>query len=742
MKTKSFFVVGAIAALAILGVIALLVAIKTGRDLQTLPESLPPADFGAGEPQITDRSGTPLSVTYQADWNVHDVAPLHETPDLLWQAFVQAEDQRFFQHHGVDWAARAHALVQNVRALRAVRGASTITEQVVRILHPRPRTVWSRWLEGIEAARLEERFTKAEILELYLNQVPYARQRRGVAQAARDYFQRDLDTLTDKEILALAVLPRSPSRLDLVKGTEAIDPPVQRLAERLFAQGFLDEPRLTAVQEGPLVVTAESPSLDAAHFVRFVREQQAEPTAPRIKTTLDESLQRRVQHLLDRQLANLDSHQVSDGATLVVDHQTDEVLAWVNGGGFSERQGGHIDKVRMPRQPGSALKPFVYALAIEHGWTAATILEDAPLVQSVGHGLHNFRNYSRHYYGPIRLREALGNSLNVPAVLAAQFTGRSALLERLRLLGFDSLSQHPDFYGDGLALGNGEVTLFEMVQAYSALARGGVFRPLGWRLHEVTSKGREVFSPEVASIIADILSDPDARRREFGTGSVLNLPAPTAVKTGTSNDYRDAWALGFSDRYTVGVWMGNVDQRPMQGVTGSLGPALVLRAVFAELHRHQAAGPLFVSRHLVQRNICTKSGLLATDRCPSAPEWFRPDGVPEKTCTEHGDHQAVIASAPLPAGQTSLRLESPTPGLHIALDPRIPDELERFALRVASHAPVQRVEWILDEEVIGTTRAEIAFLWQPTRGHHIAQARVWVGEGDPTETDRVSFLVK
>jgi len=742
MKSRPSFAVGAIALLAILGVIAFLAAIKTGMDLRPLPESLPPTELGTGEPQITDRNGTSLSVTYRTDWNLHDVVPLHQTPELLWQAFVQAEDQRFFQHHGVDWAARAHALVQNIWALRAVRGASTVTEQVVRILHPRPRTVWSRWLEGIEAAQLEERFTKAEILEFYLNQVPYARQRRGVAQAARDYFQRDLDTLTDKEVLALAVLPRSPSRLDLVKGTEAIESPVERLAERLVARGLLDQAGLLAVQEDTLVVAGESPSLDAAHFVRFVRDQQPEPTRPRIKTTLDGSLQRRVQHLLDRQLANLASHQVSDGAALVVDHQTDELLAWVNGGGFSEREGGQIDKVRMPRQPGSALKPFVYALAIEHGWTAATILEDAPLVQSVGHGLHNFRNYSRHYYGPIRLREALGNSLNVPAVLAAQFTGRSAVLERLRLLGFDSLSQHPDFYGDGLALGNGEVTLFEMVQAYSALARGGVFRPLGWRLDDVAARGREVFSPEVASIIADILSDPDARRREFGTGSVLNLPAPTAVKTGTSNDYRDAWALGFSDRYTVGVWMGNVDQRPMQGVTGSLGPALVLRAVFAELHRHQPAGPLFVSRHLVQRNICTRTGLLATHRCPSAPEWFRPDRVPEKTCAEHGDHQAVIASGSLPVEKTPLRLESPTPGLHIALDPRIPDELERFALRIASHAPVQRVEWILDEEVIGTTQAELAFLWQPTRGRHIAQARVWVGEGNPTETDPVPFLVK
>ncbi|MCP5111845.1 MAG: penicillin-binding protein 1C, partial [bacterium] len=450
---------------------------------------------------------------------------------------------------------------------------------------------------------------------------------------------------------------------------------------------------------------------------------------------LDGSLQKRVQQLLDSQIASLASRRVADGAALVVDHRTDEVLAWVNAGGFSDRAGGHIDKVLMRRQPGSALKPFAYALALERGWTAATLIDDAPLIESVGHGLHSFRNYSRHYYGPIRLREALGNSLNVPAVLAAQFTGRSELLERLHLLGFESLTQHPDFYGDGLALGNGEVTLFEMVQAYAALARAGEFRRLVWHLDDFGPRGRTVFSPEVSSVIAHILSDPGARRREFGASSVLNLPVQTGVKTGTSNDYRDAWALGFSDRYTVGVWMGNVDQRPMHEVTGSLGPALVLRAIFAELRRHQQSKPLFVSRKLVPRHICTKTGELASERCPTVPEWFRPDRAPRVKCTAHTDHQDHARKAPT----APVRLESPTPGLHIALDPRIPDELEGFAFRISAGPDPRRVEWILDDEVIAATPT---FLWRPTRGTHTARARVWIMDREPIETDPVPFVVK
>lgn len=726
----------AVLAVAGLGVVAILA--KSSWDLKPLPESLPPSEFGMGQPQITDRNGKPLSVSYQADWNLHEAVPLHETPELLQQAFVHAEDRRFFEHRGVDWLARAHALVQNLKALRAVRGASTITEQVVRILHPRPRTLWSRWLEGIEAARLEARFNKAQILELYLNQVPYARNRRGVAQAARFYFNRDLETLTDKEMLALAVLPRSPSRLDLAKGVEAIERPLLRLAERLQQRGVISRDQFESIKRPSLAVTDESSAIDAAHFVGFVRERTFGSTGQRIQTTLDGSLQRRVQQLLDGQVVNLRSRHVADGAALVVDHRGNEVLAWVNAGGFSDRDGGHIDKVTMLRQPGSALKPFVYALALEKGWTAATLLNDSPLVESVGHGVHSFRNYSRQYYGPIRLREALGNSLNVPAVLAIQFTGRSELLERLRLLGFDSLTQHPDFYGDGLALGNGEVTLFEMVQAYATLARGGEFRPLEWRLDAVDlgQSHRRVFDRAVSSVVVDILSDPDARRLEFGASSVLNLPTQTAVKTGTSNDYRDAWAFGFSNRYTVGVWMGNVDQRPMHEITGSSGPALVLRGIFAELRRHEESKPLFLSRTLVSRQICTKSGKLATRQCPIVPEWFRPEMAPKKHCTAHTDHQRLASAVPVK--ETPLRLESPTPGLHIALDPRIPDELERFQFRVSAAGDAELVEWVVDDEVIGTTPT---FLWHPERGRHVAQARVWIS-GELTETDPVPFLVK
>ena len=455
---------------------------KTWADLLPLPATLSLSDVPVIKPQIVDRHGTPLTVTYQNPWNLNDRVPLHVIPALLQRAFIEAEDRRFYVHGGPDWTARAHALLQDLRARRAVRGASTVTEQVIRMLHPRPRTLWSRWLEGIEAGRLEARFSKAAILELYLNQVPYAGQRRGVVQAARGYFDRDLDTLTVKETLALAVLVRSPARLDLRRSPAEIERPVARLAKRMQDTGAVSREQYRRVLAERLSLHMPEPPVQAPHFVQhLLRAQSAaqsgEYADTRIVSTLDASMQQFAQRLLDQRLDDLSADHVTDGAILVVDHRSDEVLAWVSSAS-GDRPASAIDAVISPRQPGSALKPFVYALALEKGWTPATLIDDSPLAMPVGSGLHAYHNYSRVHYGWLRLRDALGNSLNIPAVRAAQFVGPDQLLARLHSLGFESLTRHPDEYGDGLALGNGEVTLLELVQAYAALARGGLFRPL------------------------------------------------------------------------------------------------------------------------------------------------------------------------------------------------------------------------------------------------------------------------
>jgi len=725
-------------------------ATLTYLSLQPLPGSL---DVGASEaqrPQFVDRNGRPLTITYQNNWNLTDLVPLEQMPPLLLCAFVAAEDRRFYQHHGVDWPARLHAIAQNLTAGRAVRGASTITEQAVRLLHPRPRTLWSRWLEGFEAMALERRFPKSAILEFYLNQVPYAHQRRGVAQAARFYFDRDLDTLDVKEQLALAVLVRAPARLDLARGPDRAEHAIRRLSAQLQTEGALTTEEHEQVAAEPLQLARSRFDVDASHFVQFVEVQQPALHRARVTTTLDSVLQSKLQQILDQRIRAFAGRSTSDGAVVVIDHQRNQILAWVNGGGFDRGQaGGQIDAVLIPRQPGSTLKPLLYALALEQGFTAATLIDDSPLAQSVGSGMHSYRNYSGQYYGPLRLREALGNSLNIPAIRTVDAIGRGLFLQRLRELGITSLRQGADYYGDGLALGNGEVSLFELVRAYAVLARGGVSAPIASVLDDArrAEPARRVVSEEASSIISDILSDANARRLEFGRGHLLRFATQTAVKTGTSTDYRDAWAVGYSSRYTAGVWLGNLDLTPMREVSGSVGCALVLRAVFNELNRDDATRPLAMSKRLQSEHICLVSGQKAGPTCPIATEFFAPHTAPTETCQlDHHRQEKPSASHARSDSKSSagIRFMQPTAGLLLALDPRVPDELESFVFTLEDQIVPAQTEWLVDGEVVSRTGGGIAqYAWLMRRGQHSAQARIWLAQGmDAVETDTVTFVVK
>jgi penicillin-binding protein 1C len=705
---------------------------KTKSDLLPLPRSLTLDGSNIRKVQVLDRHNLPLTVTYQNRWNIHDYVPLHRIPSFLQQALVISEDQRFYHHQGVDWQARLHALVQNIKALRPVRGASTISEQVIRMWHPRPRTLWSRWLEGLEAARLEERFSKPDILEFYLNQVPYAAKRHGVVQAARYYFDRDLDTLSRKEMLALVVMVRAPGRFDLHKGFTEIRGPLDQLADRLLQSGLIEAAQYDRIKHERFHIRNAELPIQASHFVHHI--YQSQPPAfllnmGRLRTTLDSSLQYKIQTILDNRLHDLQKLKVSNGAVLVVDNQTHEVLAWVNGGGGGERS--WIDAITTPRQPGSTLKPFLYALAFERGWTAATMVADLPLAKPVGVGLHTYHNYSRTHYGPLRVREALGNSLNIPAVRTVQYVGVEAFLERLHDLGIQSLQQHPHFYGDGLALGNGEITLLELVRAYCVLAQRGIYHSLRTVIRDDArdDSARRIFSPETSSLIGSILSDPEARKLEFGHGSLLRFPVQTAVKTGTSSDYRDSWAVGFNDRYTVGAWMGNLDGTVTDGITGSTGPALVLRSVFAELNRHRETRPLYLSPRLVKLDICSETGLVSDGVCSSYSEWFIPG-------TEPGVNDSHVTE------KKSVRLLRPTNGLQLAMDPRIPDDQEAFSFALEEIPGGARVEWFVDDTLEATTSTG-EFLWPLKRGVHLAKARVRLDDSSTTlETSSVKFIVK
>ncbi|MBU6951764.1 transglycosylase domain-containing protein [Hahella sp. HN01] len=689
-----------------------------------LPDDLSAVIASASKNTYLDRRGKRLNITYENEWNIYDVNDFHNIPEFLRRAFVLSEDKRFFSHGGVDWLARLNAARQNVMSGGVVRGASTISEQVVRMLHPRPRTPWSRWIEGFEAANLEAQFSKVEILEFYLNQVPYSARRRGVIQAAQYYFGRDLSTLNYKEMLALAVLVRSPRWLDPQRQLRNLNRAIDNLLDRLE----LDDDERAAIAAQTLELQKSDIHYDLSHFIRFAENrlnaQNLENGA--VYTTIDTELQTKIQQTLDNRLDNLASYRVQNGAVLVIDHESNEILSWVVGyAGRDDKPFNRIDAITTPRQPGSTLKPLLYANAIRKGWTAATMLDDSPLQESVGLGMHTYHNYSRGYYGRISLREALGNSLNIPAVLAIQYVGPGEFLNFLHDLGVDSLSGHPNVYGDGLALGNGEMTLFELVQAYSVLARMGDFRPLSFAEGGRGYQGHRVLSEDISSLVADIMSDPAAREKEFGWDSVLNFPHQTAVKTGTSSDYRDAWSVGFNDKYTVGVWMGNLDYSEMNKVTGSMGPAYVLRSVFNELNKNREVKPLYLSNNLQKLSVCISTGELADNGCESRDEWFLPGTTP-------GD---------INKDTSEVRIRKPSKGLLMAMDPRIPDESEYFEFALTEADNIASVKWFINGQLIATTDKP-TYNWKLSKGDFSTRAEIAFTDGaQPVITEEIQYRV-
>ena len=702
-------------------------------NLEPIPETFHAILSSSQHVQFLDRNGEPLSTTYQSNWNIHDTVTLQEIPDFLKTAFIFSEDKRYYHHSGVDWLARIAALITNIKAQRAVRGASTITEQTVRMIHPRPRVLWSRWLEGIEAMQLQRHFTKDQILEFYLNQVPYAANRRGVVQAANYYFNRDLDTLSKKEMLALVTLIRAPSRLDLWKNKKALEHSISRLSDRLVEENILGQQEKEQILSASFQLETRDLAVNATEFIRHVKRQPLLRLAgwPHVKTTLDSTLQARVQTMLDESLRHLAYRQVHNGAVLIVNHGTGEILAWVVAGkNAGNTPGRYIDAVSTPRQPGSALKPLLYLLALEKGWSAATLIHDAALGVPVGNGLYAYRNYSNRFYGKVTVREALGNSLNIPAVKTLLFVGAENYLNFLDNLGFSGFTHHPDFYGAGIALGSAEVTLYELVQAFTAIANQGVFQPL-----TVFSDGLSVSAPyrvappEITSLISDILSDPQARKLEFGEHSLLNFPIQTAIKTGTSTDHRDSWAVGFNFRYTVGIWMGNLDQLPTDGITGATGPVLLLRSIFSELNKRQETKALPIHKRLVKQDVCVNTLQLKTmdHACESYSEWFVPGTEP-------------VANMPATRPEFPIKLTRPTPGLQIAIDPRLPEQAQAFEFHIQGISDNEIVRWKIDNSEIVMSGNK--YYWPLQKGNHDVQATVWSGEQLIAEIEKTPFMVK
>ncbi len=658
---------------------------------------------------LLDRNGEVLhelrtdKVRRRLGWtSLNDISP------ALRVTVVKAEDKRFYEHSGVDYRSVGAAVIQGLTS-ESLRGASTITMQLASLLDRElqpgkdRKSLWQKGKQVVKAWEIEKSWSKQEILEAYLNLVTFRGELQGIASASRGLFGKDPHGLDQSESLILASLIRSPnaSSSEVLKRTSHLNGIMDCKVD-----GGEIYSKVRQIFLGSNVVRSREGL--APHVARQLLKR--EPYGTAMRSTLDIRTQRFVRDLLVQYLHPLRLQNVRDGAVLVVENRTGDVLAYVSYSG-EPSAARFVDGVHAKRQAGSTLKPFLYGLAFDQRiLTPASLLEDSPLDIAVLSGIYQPRNYDAQFRGLVTSRAALASSLNVPAVKTLSLVGTEAFLTKLRQLGIKGLNESGDFYGPSLALGSADVSLWELVNAYRALANEGEWTEIHLALER---KGpglhHRVFSREAVFLVSEILSDRESRSPTFGLENPLATRFWTAVKTGTSKDMRDNWCIGFSGKYTVGVWIGNFSGDAMWNVSGVSGAAPIWVEAMNFLHRNDlGSNPIRNSvgalNHagsissngagIVKREVQFTQGI-ATAR----EEWFIRGTEPDSK--SHG------------TGQFNPKIVYPPAGTVIALDPDIPGEAQKVFFVSQTDGGLQ---WVLNGEVMNEVGKAIS--WTPRAGKY------------------------
>ncbi len=672
--------------------------------------------FKPSDVLVLDRSGEVLH-RLRTDTSVRrgQWVALSDVSPSLRTALVLSEDKRFYEHSGIDWRSVSAAAWGNLWNTKT-RGASTITMQLVALLDDDlkrsagGRSAVQKIDQTISAQVLERSWRKDQILEAYLNLVAFRGELVGVDALSQTLFGKAAHGLLEDESAVAAALVRSPNATPAQVTRRACA--VLKLMQHPNAQAGKSASAPSSCEgldvfvAGALQRKAFEASEGIAPHVaqQLARTVKVQVAAATLRTTLSAPLQRFALSTLQQHLRELHAHHVEDGALVVLDNASGDVLAWVGSSGELS-DAAEVDGVTALRQPGSTFKPFLYAQAIaERRITAASLIEDASSQIQTADGLYIPQNYDRHFKGWVSARTALAASLNVPAVRTLVMVSPDAFQKQLVSLGLP-LKEAGDYYGFSLALGSADVSLLTLTNAYRALGNGGRYSPPSL-IPKAKAPMRQVLDPRAAFIVGDILSDPLARARTFGTDSVLATRFWTAVKTGTSKDMRDNWAIGYSQTYTVGVWVGNASGAPMWDVSGTTGSAPIWAAVMSHLHNTRPSRPPTVPPGVVQVAVRFPSGS-SSDAPTEATrrEWFL-----------QGTQQAVFAmnlGARAPLGQNP-RITAPRSGTIFALDPDIPHNRQR----VAFSAEGANVRWVVDGKAFakGATAQ-----WPPWPGRHVVQ---------------------
>ncbi len=719
---------------------------------------------------VVDRKGMPLYEARAEDGTKTINLKADALPPVLVAATIAAEDRRFWRHPGVDPIAVLRALKRDLLDLSFVEGGSTISQQVAKLLlnresPQRRRGVAAKIQEAVLALRIEHRYSKPEVLTLYLNLAAYGNQIVGAERASRAYFGCTAAMLTPAQAAFLAGLPQRPSGFNPYRSLNAALSRQRVVLARMERGGSLSPAELHEALAEQLTLHRDASPFTTPHFVEMVLATTGDRRPQRIQTTIDRELQADVHGIIESQRRTLEEHGAANVAVVVLDNRSGEWLAWEGSGDyFDATHGGTINGPVVPRQPGSALKPFTYALAFENGFDPASVLPDVPSHFPTAEAgvLYSPRNYDGRYRGPLLARPALAGSENVPAVALASEIGVPNLLRFLLRAGFSTFDKNASYYGLGVTLGNAEVRLDEMVAAYSAFARRGEWIAPSFVVNTTARERRAVMSPRTAFWITDILSDGDAREYVFGRGGSLDFPFSVAAKTGTSQAYHDNWTVGYSRHVTVGVWVGNFDRKPLRNSSGVTGAGPIFHGVMLAAEKRAARQadnsgldpfePVFDADARIESvEICALSGLTANPWCPTRRrewvaaetrrlpcswhhltdaglltawpaqyrQWARDHGLDREAPALRESKNTVVTVA---ARAHEFRISSPPDGATYLIDPTLRREFQAVPLRALTSTPGP-VEWTVDERSLGTNETDRETSWPLVPGHHTFRAR-------------------
>ena len=729
---------------------------------------------------ILDRHGSYLGEV-SGDDDARGYWPLPvPTPERIARATLESEDRRFYDHGGVSGLSILRALWQNARSLKVVSGASTIAMQVARMQAPGSRGLLRKLREGLEAELLISAFGHEAVLRDYLTVAPYGNRVHGAVRAARLYFGKPPEDLSWLQAAYLAGLPQAPGRMNPYEpdGRRRGLDRAKRILARLRAVGAISEPELREALGSDLgIVPLPHRPSDALHAALAWGRRPRAQWSPIETATLDLDVQAKVAGILSHRLDQLRGAGVINGSALVVDAESGDILAYVGSRDyFSADDHGAVDFVQTKRSPGSALKPFIYALGLEQGrFTAASLLADTPVdIQTEGREAYLPENINHGYLGPMLFREALANSRNIPALRVLSEVGVEPTLRLLSRSGIAGISFEPDHYGLGLAIGNLPVSLAELVSSYGLFAHEGNRLPLRWFADDPKAPPERLLRPEVADQVRHILADPLARHPSFKTGSTLDYPYAVAVKTGTSQGYRDAWTVALSDRLLVGVWIGAPDWKRTDHVTGASGPApavhQILDALMPGYEPYRSRTQTFREPpSYVERVICPISGKLAGPDCPdSKVEAFAPGTEPYEVCPFHqrvrldrrnglraGPNcpDAAVEVRPMLAlphaferwarlhhletaprresplcpsgpdeGSASITIEEPQDNARFLRDPDAPPSEAAIRLSAEVKPADEQIVWIVDGVPVEEVGYPFESRWELTPGKHVITA--------------------